>query len=152
MKVFKAISFPIIMLLSIAITATAQKKLSIKTESLSYTIGDEKFLSYVAYSDKTSEKRPVVLVVHEWWGMNDYVKRRACQLVDCDDGPYVRDHDRGGGPRVEVWSTSVDHRVQRPFQRRAAAFQSADHSLCVLDVHVSQGDHRHRRNVQEGTG
>jgi len=81
MKVFKAISFPIIMLLSIAITATAQKKLSIKTESLSYTIGDEKFLSYVAYSDKTSEKRPVVLVVHEWWGMNDYVKRRACQLA-----------------------------------------------------------------------
>lgn len=69
------------MLLLIAITANAQKKLNIKTESLSYTIGDEKFLSYVAYNDQSAEKRPVVLVVHEWWGMNDYVKRRTCQLA-----------------------------------------------------------------------
>ncbi len=78
----KEITFSILMLLSIVITATAQKKSSIKTESLSYNIGDEKFLSYVAYNDKSAEKRPVVLVVHEWWGMNDYVKRRTRQLAE----------------------------------------------------------------------
>ena len=70
------------MLVSFGITAIAQKKSDIKTESLSYTIGDEKFLSYVAYNDKSAEKRPVVLVVHEWWGMNDYVKRRTRQLAE----------------------------------------------------------------------
>jgi dienelactone hydrolase len=78
----KEITFSILMLLSIVITAAAQKKSSIKTESLSYTIGDEKFLSYVAYDNKSSDKRPVVLVVHEWWGMNDYVKRRTRQLAE----------------------------------------------------------------------
>ncbi len=26
-------------------------------------------------------KRPVVLVVHEWWGMNDYIKRRVRDLA-----------------------------------------------------------------------
>jgi dienelactone hydrolase len=81
MKKIKSITIYILMLVSFGTTVNAQKKLNIKTESLSYTIGDEKFLSYVAYNDKTAEKRPVVLVVHEWWGMNDYVKRRACQLA-----------------------------------------------------------------------
>lgn len=78
----KEITFSILMLFSIVITAAAQKKSTIKTESLSYAIGDEKFLSYVAYNDKSAEKRPIVLVVHEWWGMNDYVKRRTRQLAE----------------------------------------------------------------------
>ncbi len=81
MQKVKSITIYILMLLSIVITANAQKKSSIKTESLSYTIGNEKFVSYVAYNDKFTEKRPVVLVVHEWWGLNDYVKRRTCQLA-----------------------------------------------------------------------
>ena len=81
MHKIKEITFSILLLLSFTISAAAQKKLNIKTESLSYTIGDEKFLSYVAYNDKSAEKRPVVLVVHEWWGMNDYIKRRTCQLA-----------------------------------------------------------------------
>jgi dienelactone hydrolase len=70
------------MLVSFGISANAQKKLNIKTESLTYTIGDEKFSSYVAYNDQFAKKRPVVLVVHEWWGMNDYVKRRTRQLAE----------------------------------------------------------------------
>ena len=70
------------MLVSFGITATAQKKSDIKTETLSYAIGDEKFSSYVAYNDQSAKKRPVVLVVHEWWGMNDYVKRRTRQLAE----------------------------------------------------------------------
>jgi len=36
---------------------------------------------YVAYDDSIAGKRPGVLVVHEWWGLNDYVKKRADQLA-----------------------------------------------------------------------
>lgn len=82
MNKIKEIAFSILLLFSIVITTAAQKKSSIKTESLSYAIGNEKFLSYVAFSDNSTEKRPVVLVVHEWWGMNDYVKRRTRQLAE----------------------------------------------------------------------
>lgn len=81
MQKIKSITIYILMLVSFGTTTTAQKKLNIKTESLNYTIGDAKFLSYIAYNDKSAEKRPVVLVVHEWWGMNDYVKRRTCQIA-----------------------------------------------------------------------
>jgi dienelactone hydrolase len=82
MKNFKAITFSIIMFIAIGASSTAQKKSHIQTKSLSYTIGDEKFSSYVAYNDQSNKKRPVVLVVHEWWGMNDYVKRRTRQLAE----------------------------------------------------------------------
>jgi dienelactone hydrolase len=36
---------------------------------------------YLAYDDATAGKRPGVLVVHEWWGLNDYIKKRTEQLA-----------------------------------------------------------------------
>jgi dienelactone hydrolase len=36
---------------------------------------------YLAYDDSIKGKRPGVLIVHEWWGLNDYVRRRADQLA-----------------------------------------------------------------------
>jgi dienelactone hydrolase len=38
--------------------------------------------SYVVYDENMQGKRPAVLVVHEWWGLNDYVKRRARMLAE----------------------------------------------------------------------
>jgi dienelactone hydrolase len=37
---------------------------------------------YLAYDDATAEKRPGVLVVHEWWGHNDYARKRAHMLAE----------------------------------------------------------------------
>jgi dienelactone hydrolase len=36
---------------------------------------------YVVYDENIKGKRPVVLVVHEWWGLSDYEKRRARELA-----------------------------------------------------------------------
>jgi dienelactone hydrolase len=41
-----------------------------------------KFNGYVAYNESAKGPRPVVLVVHEWWGVTDYVKSRARQLAE----------------------------------------------------------------------
>lgn len=37
---------------------------------------------YLAYDDKFTGKRPGVLVVHEWWGLNDYARKRADMLAE----------------------------------------------------------------------
>lgn len=36
---------------------------------------------YVAYDDKIEGTRPGILVVHEWWGLNDYTRKRAQMLA-----------------------------------------------------------------------
>jgi dienelactone hydrolase len=37
---------------------------------------------YLAYDDNITDKRPGILVVHEWWGHNEYARRRARMLAE----------------------------------------------------------------------
>lgn len=50
-------------------------------EEVTYHSGNTAFKGYLAYDDKVRGKRPGVLVVHEWWGHNDYVRERARMLA-----------------------------------------------------------------------
>lgn len=61
-------------------TETTPPKL--KEETVSYTVDTLKMDSYVVYNEKVEGKRPAVLVIHEWWGLNDYTKRRANMLAE----------------------------------------------------------------------
>jgi dienelactone hydrolase len=61
------------LLLTLAQYASA----AIKTETVTYKQGDTTLKGFLAYDDASTDKRPAVIIVHEWWGLNDYVKRRA---------------------------------------------------------------------------
>jgi dienelactone hydrolase len=54
----------------------------IKEENVSYGTDSAKLTGFVAYDSASTAKRPVVLIVHEWWGLNNYVKSRVKQLAD----------------------------------------------------------------------
>jgi dienelactone hydrolase len=54
----------------------------IRTETIEYKDGDATLKGFLAYDDAIAGKRPGVLVVHEWWGINDYIKGRARQLAE----------------------------------------------------------------------
>ena len=62
-------------------TMTA-KTPAIKMEAVSYSSDSAALTGYVAYDSNLTAKLPVVLIVHEWWGLNDYVKSRAKQLAE----------------------------------------------------------------------
>lgn len=65
-------------LLCLAGTAQAQ----IQTREIPYTATDgTRLVGYHAWDDAISGPRPGVIVVHEWWGLNDYAKRRARDLA-----------------------------------------------------------------------
>ncbi len=54
----------------------------LKEENINYTLDSLNMGGYVVYDENIEGKRPAVLVVHEWWGLNDYAKRRARELAE----------------------------------------------------------------------
>ncbi len=50
-------------------------------KEISYEAEGVKLKGYVAYDDEVKGKHPGVLVVHEWWGLNDYARKRARMLA-----------------------------------------------------------------------
>jgi dienelactone hydrolase len=46
-----------------------------------YRAGDTVLKGYLADNPALKGKRPAVLVVHEWWGHNDYARKRARMLA-----------------------------------------------------------------------
>ena len=65
----------LLMLLSFSVQAV------ILTEEMSYSDGDISMIGYLAYDTDIKGERPGIIVVHEWWGHNDYAKRRARMLA-----------------------------------------------------------------------
>ncbi|TMI62949.1 MAG: dienelactone hydrolase family protein [Bacteroidetes bacterium] len=58
------------------------KPLKLKEEAITYKVDSLNMNSFLVYDENKERKRPAVLVVHEWWGLNDYVKSRAKQLAE----------------------------------------------------------------------
>jgi dienelactone hydrolase len=58
------------------------KEPGLKEENVTYTADGITMNGYVAYDASKEGKRPGVLVVHEWWGLNDYPKMRARKLAE----------------------------------------------------------------------
>lgn len=54
---------------------------ALHTEVVQYKQDNAVLEGYIAFDDDFKGKRPGVLVVHEWTGLGDYVKRRAEQLA-----------------------------------------------------------------------
>lgn len=55
---------------------------NIKEEKTNYTLDEKNYNDVVMYDDNIKGKRPAILVVPEWWGLNDYTKSRTKQLAE----------------------------------------------------------------------
>ena len=94
--------FIALVLLAAALPANAR----IQTKVVDYKDGDVVLQGYAAWEDGFKDKRPGILVVHEWKGHGAYARGRAEQLAKLGftafaldmygKGVYAKDHEEAG--------------------------------------------------------
>jgi dienelactone hydrolase len=88
------------MITSASFVFSQPKPSKIKEETVTYVSDGVTCKGYVAYDESIKGKLPVVIVVHEWWGLNDYPKIRARQLAAL--GYLAFAVDMFGGGKIAV--------------------------------------------------
>lgn len=78
---------------SLLLATTLGLSAKIVTQPVSYEHQGVKLQGWLAYDDARPEtdKLPGILVIPEWWGVNDYVKGRAQQLANLGYIAFVAD-------------------------------------------------------------
>jgi len=109
----------ILAMLSISVNAEA----SIKTKYVEYKQGDAILEGYLAWDDAKKIKRPGVLIVHEWTGLNDHMKLRAEMLAKLGYIAFAADiYGKGIRPSIpsEAAKTAGIYKDNRPLMRARA--------------------------------
>ncbi len=68
--------------LFLEIGVAAPARTDVQTREVKYTADGVTLNGFLAWDGAAKEKRPGVLVVHEWWGHNDETRRRARMLAE----------------------------------------------------------------------
>jgi dienelactone hydrolase len=72
----------IVFTLVFGMVAVAAAKPKIVGKTVEYSAQGVVMKGYLAYDEAVKGKRPGVLVVHEWWGLNDYARMRARMVAE----------------------------------------------------------------------
>jgi dienelactone hydrolase len=101
---------------------------TVLTKAVSYQHDGVELEGYLAYDNAIEGKRPGVLVVHEWWGLNDYARHRAEMLaamgyvafaVDMYGKGKVTTHPKEAGE----WAKQINSNLPLWRQRAFAGFE-----------------------------
>jgi dienelactone hydrolase len=100
-----------------ALTVVNAASAAVQTKAITYKHGDLACQGFLAWDDAVPGPRPGVLVVHEWWGLNDYARDRAKQLAklgyvafaaDMYGDGKVTDHPQQAGEMATKVRTNVE--------------------------------------------
>ena len=109
---------------SLASSAIAE----VRTRTVDYAHEGVKLQGFLAWDDRSDAKRPGVLVIHEWWGLNDYARQRAMQLAEqgyvafaldmYGEGKVTKHPDQAG-----AWMKEIQQNLAQWVQRADAGLQ-----------------------------
>ena len=63
-------------------TPQAKETMKIHEEPVTYSLNGKEYKALFTYDENKKGIRPAILVVPEWWGLNDYAKSRAKKLAE----------------------------------------------------------------------
>jgi dienelactone hydrolase len=73
--------FRVLIALGAWLVVGAVAEAAVQTKEITYKAGKVTAKGFLAWDDAVKGPRPGVLVVHEWWGLNDYARHRAEELA-----------------------------------------------------------------------
>ncbi|RZA08272.1 MAG: dienelactone hydrolase family protein [Proteobacteria bacterium] len=115
------------LVISLGVMAPAQAK--VITRTVEYKDGSVTLEGFLALPASGSGKAPGVLVVHEWMGLNPYVKKRAEMLAELGFVAFAADiYGKGVRPSTpeEAAKTAGIYKADRPLLRKRAALALAE--------------------------
>lgn len=117
------------MLLVFACSTPSDSSKEKATEEASAPIGEIEYSTdstnmkgYIAYNKDDNSKRPGILVVHEWWGHNEYARERADMLaemgyvalaVDMYGDGKIAEHPEDAGKFTQEVVSNIDEAKAR---------------------------------------
>jgi len=72
----------VLLVLALICSGPGPAAADVQTQEVAYAADGVTMQGYLAWDDRFQGRRPGVLVVHEWWGHNDYPRSRARLLAE----------------------------------------------------------------------
>src|SRR3989344_3554930 len=85
-----------VLFIVLAFSGIVVAQAAIKGEPVEYKAGDTVLKGYLVYDDATKERRPGVLVAHEWWGHDRHARNSARKLAEAGYVALALDMYGGG--------------------------------------------------------
>ncbi|WP_241893475.1 dienelactone hydrolase family protein [Magnetofaba australis] len=109
----------------------------IQTEAVRYQDGDVTLRGHLVWDDAIAGKRPGVIVVHEWWGLNDYARKRARMLAELGYAAFAIDMYGEGkitkhGKDAKAWMSQITSNVHA-WRKRAQLGLEMLKSRAIVD-------------------
>lgn len=82
MKKLFLVAFILLLALFASCSENMEQNSNLVEQEVGYISDSTVLKGYLVYDKKLEGKRPGVLVVHEWWGHNEYARKRARMLAE----------------------------------------------------------------------
>lgn len=114
---FLKILFICIVALNITASGQTVSSPAIQEENTSFKVNGTEYKGYIAWDSNIKGKKPAILVIPEWWGLNDYPRMRARKLAEL--GYVAMAVDVFGNGKVAA-NPDEAQKLTAPFYKNAA--------------------------------
>ncbi len=111
----------ILVILGLLLAFVPSTHAAIQTQTVEYQDGETTLEGFLAYDDALQTRRPGVLIVHEWKGVNDHAKNSAKKLAELGYVALAVDmYGKGVRPQTNEEAAPVAgiYKNDRPLMRR----------------------------------